>query len=101
MESSDKESLGAASATETPRSSSVEERVKALIVEKLGVGVENVLPGSNFASDLGADSLDTVELIMAFEEEFGCEIPDAVAEKMVTVENVIAYLEANPGKAVG
>ena len=72
---------------------SIEERVRDLIVEHLGVDREQVTPKASFIDDLGADSLDTVELVMGFEEEFGIEIPDEDAEKMVTVEDAIKYLE--------
>jgi len=70
----------------------LEERVKAIIVEQLGVNAEQVTPEASFIDDLGADSLDTVELIMAFEEEFGAEIPDEEAEKLTSVGKVITYL---------
>jgi acyl carrier protein len=70
----------------------LEERVKAIIVEQLGVNAEQVTPEASFIDDLGADSLDTVELIMAFEEEFGAEIPDEDAEKLTSVGKVITYL---------
>ncbi len=70
----------------------LEERVKAIIVEQLGVNAEQVTPEASFIDDLGADSLDTVELIMAFEEEFGAEIPDDEAEKLTAVGKVIEYL---------
>jgi acyl carrier protein len=69
------------------------ERVKEIIVEQLGVNAEQVTPEASFIDDLGADSLDTVELIMAFEEEFGAEIPDEDAEKLTSVGKVIEYLE--------
>ncbi len=72
----------------------LEERVKAIIVEQLGVNAEQVTPEASFIDDLGADSLDTVELIMAFEEEFGAEIPDDEAEKLTSVGKVIEYLAA-------
>ena len=71
---------------------STEERVKQIIVDQLGVSADQVTPEASFIDDLGADSLDTVELIMALEEEFEIEIPDEDAEKIVTVANVIAYL---------
>jgi len=74
---------------------SIEERVKKIIVEQLGVKEEDVKPEASFVEDLGADSLDTVELIMSFEEEFGVEIPDTEAEKIKTVQDVINYIEAN------
>ena len=75
-------------------SSKLEDRVKAIIVEGLGVNAEQVTPEASFIDDLGADSLDTVELIMAFEEEFGSEIPDEDAEKLTSVGKVIEYLKA-------
>ena len=71
------------------------EKVKAVIVEQLGVDEDQVTLDASFADDLGADSLDTVELIMAFEEEFGVEIPDDEAEKIKTVKDVVDYIEAN------
>jgi acyl carrier protein len=73
--------------------SSVEARVKEIIAEQLGVEVDEVTPESSFVDDLGADSLDTVELVMAFEEEFGIEIPDEEAEKIVTVHTAIDYIK--------
>ncbi|MEI8242300.1 MAG: acyl carrier protein [bacterium] len=73
--------------------SKLEERVKEIIVEQLGVNAEQVTPEASFIDDLGADSLDTVELIMAFEEEFGAEIPDEEAEKLTTVGKVTEYLK--------
>lgn len=74
--------------------SKLEDRVKAIIVEQLGVNAEQVTPEASFIDDLGADSLDTVELIMAFEEEFGAEIPDEDAEKLSSVGKVIEYLKS-------
>ncbi len=74
---------------------SIAERVRDLIVEQLGVNQEQVNPGASFIDDLGADSLDTVELVMAFEEEFGIDIPDEDAEKMTTVGDATKYLEEN------
>ena len=74
---------------------SIEERVKKIIVEQLGVKEEDVKPEASFVEDLGADSLDTVELVMAFEEEFGCEIPDEEAEKIQTVQDAVNYIEAH------
>lgn len=74
--------------------SKLEERVKEIIVEQLGVNAEQVTTEASFIDDLGADSLDTVELIMAFEEEFGAEIPDEDAEKLTTVGGVIEYLKS-------
>ena len=72
----------------------VPDRVKAIIAEQLGVKPEEVVPEASFIDDLGADSLDTVELIMALEEEFGVEIPDEDAEKMTTVGDSIKYIES-------
>jgi acyl carrier protein len=72
---------------------SVADRVKEIIVEQLGVNPDQVTPEAKFIEDLGADSLDTVELVMAFEEEFGAEIPDEDAEKLQTVGDVIKYVE--------
>ena len=74
---------------------SIEERVRDLVVEQLGVSEDQVNPQASFIDDLGADSLDTVELVMAFEEEFGIDIPDEDAEKMSSVGDAIKYLEAN------
>jgi acyl carrier protein len=74
---------------------SIESRVKEIIVNELGVEAEKVTPDASFVEDLGADSLDTVELVMAFEEEFGIDIPDEDAEKMSTVGEAIKYLESN------
>ena len=71
----------------------VEDRVKAIIVEQLGVDAEEVTPEAGFVEDLGADSLDTVELIMAFEEEFGVEISDEDAEKIKRVKDAVEYIE--------
>jgi acyl carrier protein len=71
----------------------LEDKVKDIIVEQLGVNAEQVVPEASFIEDLGADSLDTVELVMAFEEEFGAEIPDEDAEKLSTVGSVIEYLK--------
>lgn len=71
----------------------VEEKIKAIIAEQLGVKPEEVTPQASFIDDLGADSLDTVELIMALEEEFNVEIPDEDAEKMTTVGDAIKYIE--------
>ncbi|MCK9555870.1 acyl carrier protein [bacterium] len=73
--------------------SSVAERVKKIIVEQLGVNAEEVTNEASFIDDLGADSLDTVELVMALEEEFNADIPDEEAEKLKTVGNVIKYIE--------
>lgn len=71
----------------------IEERVKKIVVEQLGVKEEDVKLESSFVDDLGADSLDTVELVMALEEEFDTEIPDEDAEKIVTVKDVLSYIE--------
>ena len=71
----------------------LEDKVREIIVEQLGVNAEQVTPEASFIEDLGADSLDTVELVMAFEEEFGAEIPDEDAEKLQTVGAVINYLK--------
>jgi len=71
----------------------VQEKIKTIIAEQLGVKPEEVTPQASFVEDLGADSLDTVELVMALEEEFGIEIPDEDAEKMSTVSDAIKYIE--------
>ena len=73
----------------------VEERVKEIICEQLGVEEDEVAPNAKFIEDLGADSLDTVELVMAFEEEFDLEIPDEDAEKIVTVGDAVSYIKEN------
>jgi acyl carrier protein len=72
---------------------SIDERVKQIIVEQLGVDENEVTPNASFVDDLGADSLDTVELVMAFEEAFGIEIPDEDAEKISTVKAATDYIE--------
>ena len=72
-----------------------EERIKEIIVEQLGVEEDQITPDASFIDDLGADSLDTVELVMAFEEEFDIEIPDEDAEKIRTVRDVTDYLNAH------
>ncbi|MEE4376101.1 MAG: acyl carrier protein [Candidatus Competibacteraceae bacterium] len=72
--------------------SNIEERVKKIIIEQLGVKPEQVTNDASFVEDLGADSLDTVELVMALEEEFECEIPDEDAEKITTVQQAIDYI---------
>lgn len=72
---------------------SVEDRVKSIIVEQLGVDADEVVPDASFVEDLGADSLDTVELIMAFEEEFGVEISDDEAEKIRKVKDAVEYID--------
>ena len=71
------------------------EKVRDIVVEQLGVDAGDVAVESTFIDDLGADSLDIVELIMAFEEEFGIEIPDEAAEKMKTVQDVVTYIDQN------
>ena len=71
----------------------IEERVKEIIAQQLGVGLDQIVDDASFIDDLGADSLDTVELVMAFEEEFDIEIPDEAAEKIATVGNAINYLK--------
>ncbi len=76
----------------------IEQRVKDIIVEQLGVNPDQVTPEASFLEDLGADSLDTVELVMSFEEEFGAEIPDEDAEKLQTVGDVIRYIEEKVNK---
>jgi len=75
-----------------------EDRVRKVIVEQLGVNPAEVVLSASFVNDLGADSLDTVELVMAFEEEFGIEIPDEEAEKIQTVGNAIDYIKAHATK---
>jgi acyl carrier protein len=77
---------------------SVEERVKKIIVEQLGVNADEVATESAFVEDLGADSLDTVELVMAFEEEFDLEIPDEDAEKIATVGDAVKYIDEHAAK---
>ena len=74
-------------------SNDIAERVKKIVVEHLGVDESKVADGASFIHDLGADSLDTVELVMAFEEEFGCEIPDDAAEKIVTVKDAVDFIQ--------
>lgn len=77
--------------------SSTAERVREIIIEQLGVNAEQVVPEAKFVEDLGADSLDTVELVMALEEEFGAGIPDEQAEKLTTVGEAIGYIEKLKG----
>jgi acyl carrier protein len=77
---------------------SIEEKIKEIIVEQLGVDPAQVTPEASFVNDLGADSLDTVELVMALEEEFNLEIPDEEAEKIATVGQAIEYIKANSAK---
>ena len=78
-------------------SDNIAERVKKIVVEHLGVDESKVSEGASFIDDLGADSLDIVELVMAFEEEFGVEIPDDAAEKITTVRDAIDYIDQNKG----
>ena len=75
--------------------SDISERVKKIVVEHLGVDEAKVTEEARFVDDLGADCLDTVELVMAFEEEFGCEIPDDAAEKILTVKDAIEYIKTH------
>ena len=75
----------------------IAEKVKSIIVEQLGVDADEVTSDASFTDDLGADSLDIVELVMAFEEEFGMEIPDEEAEKIAKVQQAIDYIEAHAG----
>ncbi len=75
----------------------IEAKVKDIIINELGVDAEKVTRSASFVEDLGADSLDTVELVMAFEEEFGMEIPDEAAEKLQTVGDAIDYIEKSQG----
>jgi acyl carrier protein len=78
---------------------SIEEKVRGIIVEQLGVTAEQATVDASFIEDLGADSLDTVELVMAFEEEFGVEVPDEDAEKLLKVGYVVKYIEERSKKA--
>jgi len=77
---------------------SVENKVKKIIVDQLDVAEDEVTSGASFVDDLGADSLDTVEMVMAFEEEFGIEIPDEDAEKIKTVQDAVDYIQKKAGK---
>ncbi len=77
--------------------SSIEERVRKIVIEQLGVKTEDVKDDASFVDDLGADSLDTVELVMALEEEFETEIPDEEAEKITTVRQAINYINSHTG----
>ena len=77
---------------------STQDKVRSIIAEQLGVKLEEVTPQASFIDDLGADSLDTVELVMALEEEFGIEIPDEEAEKMGTVGDAIKYIDEKAGQ---
>ena len=74
--------------------SDIADRVKKIVVEHLGVEEDKVIEGASFIEDLGADSLDTVELVMAFEEEFGCEIPDEEAEKIQPIKDAITFIDS-------
>lgn len=76
----------------------IEEKVKEIIIEQLGVNAEQITPEAKFTDDLGADSLDIVELIMAFEEQLGVEVPDEEAEKLQTVGDVIRYIKEKQAK---
>lgn len=78
--------------------SDIEQRVRKIVAEQLGVAEEKIKNGDSFVDDLGADSLDTVELVMALEEEFECEIPDEEAEKITTVQQAIDYVNAHLNK---
>ena len=78
--------------------SNIEDRVKKIVVEQLGVKEEDVTSSASFVDDLGADSLDTVELVMALEEEFETEIPDEEAEKITTVKQIVDYITAHSGE---
>lgn len=73
--------------------SEIESRVKEIVAEHLGVEADKIQPNAKFIDDLGADSLDQVELVMAFEEEFGCEIPDEAAEKIVTLSDAVSFIK--------
>jgi len=76
-------------------STEIFEKVKKVVIDQLSVDESLVTPNASFTADLGADSLDTVELVMAFEEAFGCEIPDDEAEKIATVQDAVSYIEAH------
>ncbi len=76
-------------------STEILEKVKKVVIDQLSVDESLVTPNASFTADLGADSLDTVELVMAFEEAFGCEIPDEDAEKIATVQDAVNYIEAH------
>ena len=80
---------------EEDKNMSTLEKVKKVVVEQLSCDEALVTPEANFTADLGADSLDTVELVMAFEDEFGCEIPDEEAEKIQTVQDAVDYIESH------
>ena len=83
---------------EVKKPMAIEDRVKKIIAEQLGVDEDEVVPEASFVEDLGADSLDTVELVMAFEESFDIEIPDEDAEKIASVRDAVAYIEAHVQK---
>jgi acyl carrier protein len=76
-------------------SSAILDRVRKVVIEQLSVDEGEVTPEASFTADLGADSLDTVELVMAFEEEFGIEIPDEEAEKIITVKDAVSYIDSH------
>lgn len=84
----------------TAKANEIETRVKKIVVEQLGVKEEEISPESSFVDDLGADSLDTVELVMALEEEFETEIPDEDAEKIITIKDAIQYINERLEKEV-
>jgi acyl carrier protein len=77
--------------------SGVAERVKRMVVEHLGIDEAKVTENASFIHDLGAESIDVVELVIAFEDEFGCEIPDAAAEKIVTVKDAVSFIQSSGG----
>ena len=77
----------------------INEKVKKIVIEHLGVDEAKVVPEASFIDDLGADSLDVVELVMAFEEEFNCEIPDEAAEKILTLQDAINYIQQHAQSA--
>ena len=77
--------------------SDVGDRIKKIVIEHLGVDEGKVTDNASFIDDLGADSLDTVELVMAFEEEFGCEIPDDAADKILTIKDAVSFIEEHSG----
>ena len=79
--------------------SDVADRVKKIVLDHLGVDEDKVVENASFIDDLGADSLDTVDLVMAFEEEFGCEIPDDAAEKIMTIKDAIDFIESIKSKS--
>jgi len=80
--------------------SDVAERVKKIVVEHLGVDEAKVTEDASFTDDLGGDSLDAAELVIAFEEEFGCDIPDAAAQKIATVKDAVSFIEGSGGSRV-